>query len=347
MSMSKPATKADRAIELSVRRATPADYPAIARLHNATYGIGWPMTERALLTLDRGAHILGYEATPPRLAQRWVVYAAGELAAMALVRWSQLPTPHRYEINFILAPDWADSPDGDRLRDQLYDKMTAWIALRPHRQRAHELRSHTRADFSADLDFWQAQGFDEFLREQDALLTIADFDPTPHAQRLERLAAQGIRIVPFNSLPPGTATEQALFELEQALRRDVPGWAGEDFYSFAEWRTARVEAAEFLPAACFIALQGDAWIGMSFLTRQPDADFLAQRLTGVRRPLRRRGIAAALKLCGIDYARTQGYRAVRTSSAVDNGAMQHLNAQFGFLPDSTWVHFKKSLEKEA
>ncbi len=325
-----------------MRRATLADYSAITRLHNDYYGIGWPMTEAALRSLDRPP-TLGYESTPPRIVQRWVVQRAATPVATALVRWTQLPDPHRYEINFVIDPGLDESSPLDKLRHQLLDQMLRWINLRPRQQRAHDLRSHARADRTADIDFWSAHGFVEFLREQDSLLDVAGFDHTPYRNLSDSLAAHDINIVAFDTLPQGPTTEHALYDLEQELRRDVPGWSGKDFYTFAEWRTVRLEAAEFLPAACFIAIQGETWIGLSYLTAQADADFLLQRLTGVRSCFRRRGVASALKLRGVDYARAHGYAQICTSNAMDNAAMRTLNDQLGFVPQPVWVHFKKPM----
>ena len=98
---------------LHIRPVTPADYPALATLHNAYYGIGWPMTAATLEAFDQVTE--GGEL-PPRLAHRWVAEVDGDLAALALVRWTRIPDPHRYALNFVLADGWRDRPAAPTIR---------------------------------------------------------------------------------------------------------------------------------------------------------------------------------------------------------------------------------------
>jgi hypothetical protein len=64
-----------------------------------------------------------------------------------------------------------------------------------------------------------------------------------------------------------------------------------------------------LPDAYFIASDGDTYVGVSDLhVRGAAPRHLFQGFTGVFAPYRRRGIARALKLAGIRYARSTASR---------------------------------------
>jgi GNAT superfamily N-acetyltransferase len=103
----------------------------------------------------------------------------------------------------------------------------------------------------------------------------------------------------------------------------------------------RYRHAAFPPASWFIALQGDEWVGMSRVYANPATpEVFYTGLTGVRRSLRRRGIATALKLRGIRYVLTQGGKFMETNNE-ENNPMLKLNLGLGFRPGATLLDFQK------
>ena len=75
-----------------------------------------------------------------------------------------------------------------------------------------------------------------------------------------------------------------------------------------------------------MATQGDAFTGMSELyPSKADADFHTG-LTGVRREARRKGVALAMKVRGIEFAKRHGASAVRTWNASHNPNARHQRA---------------------
>ena len=65
-------------------------------------------------------------------------------------------------------------------------------------------------------------------------------------------------------------------------------------------------------------------------------------LTGVLRSHRRRGIATAVKLPTIDFARSVGARYISTDNE-ENNPMYQLNLKLGFRPMPAWLDFEKHL----
>ena len=69
-------------------------------------------------------------------------------------------------------------------------------------------------------------------------------------------------------------------------------------------------------------------------------------LTGVRREYRRRGIARALKVKNLLWAKRNGYEVVKTWNDATNEGMLELNMALGFVKQPAWIGFKKVLRED-
>ena len=82
------------------------------------------------------------------------------------------------------------------------------------------------------------------------------------------------------------------------------------------------ERSNLVQDAWFVALDRGEYVGMTELwSNQADPELFDIGVTGVLRPHRRRGIAMALKLRGIEFAQRRGIRELRKWNASDNGAI--------------------------
>jgi RimJ/RimL family protein N-acetyltransferase len=95
----------------------------------------------------------------------------------------------------------------------------------------------------------------------------------------------------------------------------------------------RLASFELDPEACFLALDGTHWVGYTLLDpRLSREGRLEQGWTGVRAEYRRRGIATALKVLGIQYARAHGYTVIVTAPRRRNVASFRMSTRVGFRP---------------
>jgi len=101
-----------------------------------------------------------------------------------------------------------------------------------------------------------------------------------------------------------------------------------------------------LPGAYFIAKRGDEYVGVSDVSLfEAMPGGLTQGFTGVKREYRRRGLATALKLHGIVYAQTHGYKIIQTFNKPQQTAIRALNEKLGFQLVSENLVLEKCLRE--
>jgi len=155
---------------------------------------------------------------------------------------------------------------------------------------------------------------------------------TADLSSLERaMAEQRARGITFTTLAeeqPRDAGWLARFcELENETRRGI------DSPRTVEQMAERIEFLKIEPESLFLAVDGDRYVGYTCLnTAESGGPRLLQGWTGVRPEYRRRGIATALKLLGIAYAREHGYGVIVTSPRVANTASVQMSLKVGFQP---------------
>ena len=66
----------------------------------------------------------------------------------------------------------------------------------------------------------------------------------------------------------------------------------------------------------------------------------------MRREWRRKGIATALKLAAVTWAKDAGKREIRTWNAQQNRAMLSINEAMGFEKIPAWISYEKKLKEE-
>jgi GNAT superfamily N-acetyltransferase len=189
----------------------------------------------------------------------------------------------------------------------------------------------TRAASTVALDACERFGFRAAFRSTEWRIDPTCFDPTPFRDVPAQLAAHGLTIATLPELQQHDADWLSkLHQLYITLSRDVP---------IPERATiGPAELAEFvsglpnsLPEACFVAVAGQEYVGVSFMHRGLDAPVLYQKLTGVLAGWRGRGIALALKLRTLAYASAVGFQQISTWIESNNPAMLRLSQKLGFV----------------
>lgn len=310
---------------------TDTDYAAIARIICAVYP-DEPETVEELRHDDR-------TRDPQFLFARHLVELDARVVATGVYCepwWSH--KPGKYLVNLTVDPDYQARGIGS----QFYDFLIGHVLARDPKV----VTADAREDKGAAVRFLIKRGYRQVQREAISELDVPEFDPTPYAPISTGVAEQGITI---QSLAEIAAVDpdwkRRLWQLEGDLSQDVPSPDPITMDSFEVYVERELGAPNLLIDGQFIALDGDRWAGLTALWRSgAEPNVLLTGLTGVRREYRRRGIATALKLRAIDYARRSGVKTIETGNDEHN-PMYQLNLRLGFRPKPAWLSFEKRLAK--
>ena len=160
------------------------------------------------------------------------------------------------------------------------------------------------------------------------------------------VAEQGIEIRSVVELKTDPDRARKLYELGCAIAQDIPSSEPSVRDSFEEFqkvwqRSIRVQDA------WSVALGQGEYVGMTeFWSNQTDPGLSQIGVTGVLRPHRRRGIAIALKLRGIEFAQERGIRELRTWNASDNAGILEANRRLGFVRRPAYIAYVKEVRAE-
>ncbi len=331
--MLAPEQKEHVAADVTIRAFDARDYGPLVRVSNASFP-DEPRTAEEWryedARLDRSRY---------HLERHVAVDTRGEIlghAGLGHMPWNF--HPHKYWVEVCVHPRHRRRGVGQALWARLVASLRA--------RGARVARTLVHEDHSDSVRFAQHRGFVEVMRRWESRLTIAAFDFDRFQPLLDRVLASGVRIT---TLADERARDQdnlhRIYEMEQEISRDVPmpdDYTPVDFTAFLDYA---VTAPLALNDAFFVAAVDGAYAGLSALHKAAAGDGLEQGLTGVRRPFRGRGVATALKLKTIAYARAYGAREIRTYNEINNAPIVAINEKLDFIRQPPWLTYAKELER--
>jgi GNAT superfamily N-acetyltransferase len=310
----------------------PGDCEGVARVRSACFP-EWPVS---------GDEVAAAEARRPRTRLHLPAVAAlgDALAGYGFVEEPNVAArPGRIRIRVMVDPRHRRRGVGATLYRTLEERAKGGGA--------DELVTETRDDEADAPGYLARRGFAEYHRRLESRLPLADVDPAQTARAIDACTdaffPTGVRIATFRQLAQATAdAPRRLYELDALLWPDVPFGVTGSLPTFEEYAATELADPAFLPEASFIALDGDAWVGMCTLTQGPG--WLLTAMTGVARAWRGRGLARWLKLHSIRAALERGAAEIRTFNDAVNGAILGLNRSLGFRLASTELRYRKELQ---
>lgn len=272
--------------------------------------------------------------------QRLTAEVEGECVAFAY--FSQLEWmfhPQKFDMGVLVHPNFRKRGIGSALYDTLMEKLKPYDPIK--------LIGFAREDWVDSVRFIEKRGFEVEFREWESWLNMATFDESKFAGSLEKVEALGYKLCSLADLLHDKNAFKKVYDLDLETSEDVPLPEGESFTfpSFERWLETVQSNPNFNAESWFIAVapNGD-YAGISMLNKRPADNDLSTGLTGVKREHRRKGIALALKLKGLEYARTNGAPVVRTFNAQNNQRMLPINELLGFEKQPGWLEYAKELK---
>ena len=245
--------------------------------------------------------------------------------------------PERMRVNITVDPDARHRGYGTAL----FERAVA-VARSQH---VTTLIGNAKESMTDSVAFLRARGFVERQRAWESRLDVRSFDFAKFAGAEPRVAREGIRITTLaeEMKADRDGAIRRAFEIQEVCRRDIPSVDRPTEGSFDRF-LLEVEGPQILLDAFFLAVKDGEYVGLSDLWKDSgDPQGLYQGLTGVHPAHRGKGIAMALKLQTVRYARATGKTLIKTWNDTRNRPMLAINEAMGFVKQPAWIEFEKRI----
>ena len=156
---------------------------------------------------------------------------------------------------------------------------------------------------------------------------LTRFDPSE-----ERMRQEGIEITTLEKIgADNEAFLRDLYAMESRALLDIPSTEAVQPDPYEEWAERVLHHEGRSPRWFWIALDGNRPVGVARVSLRGTRAAM-HGLTGVDREYRGRGIAKALKLRTVEWARENGIDFLYTGNDLENHAMLAINGALGYAP---------------
>ncbi len=163
-------------------------------------------------------------------------------------------------------------------------------------------------------------------------LDVESFEEAPFRSAIQHCEKNGIVFKSMASLGDTSRSRHLLYELNRTCSKDIP--ARGKFFTYEEFSERRYGKG-YDPNGVIIALHDGDWVGLTANSNWKQRGFVFNEMTGVLRHYRRKGIALALKLHGIRYAKRLPVQLAFTLHDAENVAPIQMNRKIGYV-DTEW-----------
>ena len=315
---------------MMIRQATKEDFPAIAEVLNNCW-IDQRTTAEAIEEKQR---------TIPQHIKHGDFVAEENGDIVAYGGYSQfigMFHPQKFGAWIHVIPEHRNKGIGTALLNTILEELQPFNLI--------SLRTDTREDQTAGIHLIQKWGFVESKRYWESRLDVRGFDLRSYAKVGEKSMSHNIEITNLTELSKRNADYlQKYYDLWSEAREDVPRPEPVTTIPFEDWHALIIETPYLIPEASIIAVDKTtgAYVGLSQLYKAEDGEYLKTGLTGVLRGYRRKGIALAMKVKGIAYAKSINAPQIRTGNESNNRAMLSINEMLGYVKQPMWIDFVKT-----
>jgi GNAT superfamily N-acetyltransferase len=322
-----------RTLSLSFRDFVPSDYERLEEIYNANYpdyAVSAAEQRARDESVDKSKYLLRrFVCTENRTDS---VIGFGQVANVL-----DMYHPRKFMVTIYVDPQCQRMGVGGAIFDKLHEELS--------NRDAEVAWTMNREDLHLQRKFFERRGFNEKRRDWESRLDLSTFKPEKFEANLSRVIQQGISFTTLTEeIQGGENSLRKLYELVQHIAADMPRQADFTPLSYDQWKALLSNSPRLLPEGYVIAMDGSEFVGMSnLLSNEKMPRTLSQDDTGVRREYRGRGIATALKIKVIEFARKNGYESIGTWNDSTNAAMLAVNIKLGFKKQVGWILLEKTL----
>ena len=213
-------------------------------------------------------------------------------------------------------------------------------------RRAQGLWAAVRLDLPRSVTFFERAGFVEQRRTWVSRLDLSSLPTLPATPSEPPSASPEIRYTTLaEEGPDRPEVRQRYYRLHRDSGQDVPRMGPKTPFTYAQFEEIAFAGPGYLPDGVFLAQAGDEYVSVTALARLPlEPDTLHIEFTGTLRGYRGRGIASELKRRSIAFARSRGYRYLKTGNDSTNAPIWAINQKLGFRKEHVWLMGERTME---
>ena len=224
-------------------------------------------------------------------------------------------------------------------QDGVADSLLDAVKQAAKSQNGNALVQKVQESDSDKLAFLTGRGFELIMRYPLSALDVSSFNAAPFRKKLAQTAASGITI---SQMPAGwqhdSVQQRFIHELDWQMMLDVPHHEERVKKSLEAFLADEVHHPNAFPESYFIAYDGSQAVGLTcFVKRGGKTNTVSTAITGVLRSHRRKGIATALKVHSIEFAKSIAECQTIITNNEENNPMYLLNQRLGFVARPAWL----------
>lgn len=254
--------------------------------------------------------------------------------------------PRKYALDVLVHPHCEGQGIGKSLYNALRDDVAATNPI--------SFESDTASHKQRGIRFLEDRGYELKTREYSSRLELDDFDPTPFQSYLDGVLDSGITLINHNELRERFPDDwlRRLYEAATEMEKDIPYHEKPEPTPFEIWEKRHLDHANRIPEMFLMAMDEVEIVGVTMLFKSGvSRETLYTGLTAVKRPYRRRGLAMALKLANLSYAKANFRTEAGNAPAVmteneENNPMFKINERLGFVRQPDWLIYKLLLVED-
>ncbi len=243
--------------------------------------------------------------------------------------------PGRFWCEILVHPDHRQQGIGSTFYRYLMDALEQYDPM--------EIKGEAREDNKVGIKFLEHRDFKEDRRNWESHLYLDRFRPDEYDGLLKKVKNEGIEIKSIKELESDPDRDKKMHRLHNILLGDIPSSEEHTDVDLEQFKKSIYDNPNLIPEANLIALYNGEYIGETNLWTNQSAEHWDTGLTGVLKEYRGKGVATALKVISLRYAKEKGCPFVKTWNDTTNVGMLHINERLGFERKPAWITFVKKI----